>query len=262
MKRSMPSHSALSKVAAIVGVSFSLTACNIYKFMDKPSSDLQILSAARACFDQGDLNCALDYYGKLSDDSKNIRIAEQAFVKLAQNNAGMKEFLQTAGTGIGGTSLNTLASLVFTSGTTAQTTRRNEIIAAYNTAANITDTNMAALVRFASMYALLGAVLGELSSDGTLNMNEIAASGSACKSSGGCAGDANCDGGVPSTAFSAYTDSPSVGLIDQIITNLKNDGNILGITNSFSSLLTTLSAIGAASPRCYRNALLTQGVGI
>jgi hypothetical protein len=75
--------SSLGAIAWSAAALAALSGCNVFSVLDSPSGDAQLISAARACFDQGDFACARDNYSKLSDSSADIRASEEAFLALA-----------------------------------------------------------------------------------------------------------------------------------------------------------------------------------
>src|SRR4051812_4388213 len=75
----------------------SIAGCNLFSPLDKPSGDPQILSAARACLDRADYGCALDFYEKLSAESNDIKLVEEAYAILDQNGAGFGAYAVSFG---------------------------------------------------------------------------------------------------------------------------------------------------------------------
>src|SRR3954469_7732827 len=79
------------------------TGCmNVFDPFDNPTTDTQLISAARACFDRGDIACAKENYEKLSANNADIAASETAFAMLDENGAGMASFIQAFGSGGGG----------------------------------------------------------------------------------------------------------------------------------------------------------------
>ena len=72
------------------------SSCNLFSF-DSPSGDAQHLSAARACFDSGDLNCAAQNYQALSASDADQSVSEQAFLTLDAQGASMANLIQFIG---------------------------------------------------------------------------------------------------------------------------------------------------------------------
>jgi hypothetical protein len=256
------------KVLLFFSLTFTGASCNVFDFMDSPSGDTQLLSAARACFNDGDLACAREYYGKLSADYDSIRLSEIAFVELEENSAGMGAFAAAFGGGVGGEGINVLARKIYISGSTNQSSRRSNLIAAYNRHTSITDSSLKALVKFVGATAILGAVFAEASQDGILSLNDVASVGSTCRAatSGTCGAETACNSvaGLSSAAYSTLTASPSLGLINELVSQMSNALNTLGAGGGFSTtsglLALTLTA-GDPGARCFRSELLKLGVG-
>ena len=60
-------------VIAGLAIPLVLQGCvNIFDPLDSPSGEAQLLSAARACFDDGDFACAREFYGKLGSNEDAI----------------------------------------------------------------------------------------------------------------------------------------------------------------------------------------------
>ncbi|MBI3534419.1 MAG: hypothetical protein HY072_02890, partial [Deltaproteobacteria bacterium] len=74
-------------VSLLLFCSMFLVSCpNVFDPIDNPSGDAQLLSAARACFDKGDLACAKDNYGKITGTTDaEYAAAETAFTILEEN---------------------------------------------------------------------------------------------------------------------------------------------------------------------------------
>ena len=68
--------------------------CNTFEFMDSPGDDAQYLSAARACLDGGDIQCAIDNYQKLSNDQADIKASELVFVTMESAGLGMSAIME------------------------------------------------------------------------------------------------------------------------------------------------------------------------
>ena len=78
----------------------NLSCLNVFSPIDSPSGDAQFLSLARACFDQGDIDCANKYYAKVSGTTEaETAAAEEAFTILDKNGATMGALMQSLGCG-------------------------------------------------------------------------------------------------------------------------------------------------------------------
>jgi hypothetical protein len=252
------------KLLFSLGLALAWSSCNIFGFMDSPSGDAQLLSAARACFNDGDLTCAREYYAKVSNDNTSIRESELAFIKLEENGAGMEAFAYAFGGGFGGTGINRLASRVWTSSAADLAARRTAVSAVYDaaTAANIPDTQLRALVRFAASTAGLGLVFAQRSGDGVLRQNEIVTNPGGC-TAGTCGGGGCAAGLIDSSGTNMASDLPSIELINNILNQKINPAlEALGAGGGFSTSAGLLDlALTFGQEGCYRQKLLEFGVG-
>ena len=256
---------------------------NVFSPLDHPSGDIQLISAARACFDRGDLQCAMDNYQKLSPNSLEIQMSEEAFVTLDQNGAGMSSFMQSFGNGGGGGSLTKLAELMG-QGSLA---KRLSILGAFKNLASITtNAPLRGLVRFSLGIGLAAEVLSEeLVSSATLSKTLLSNTSTACSTfnAGTCAactkptGSVIQDTGVTSgelptdpTAATEYgTANPDLDMLNGALsqanfalgaTELGASGKFSGTSGTFGTILNT-GPRGAGGAPCFRSALISNGVG-
>lgn len=253
------------KLLFSLGLALAWSSCNIFGFMDSPSGDAQLLSAARACFNDGDLTCAREYYAQVSGDNASIRESELAFIKLEENGAGMEAFAYAFGGGFGGAGINRLVTKVWTANATDLSTRRTNIAAVYDAAnaTNIPDTQMRALVQFAASTAVLGIVFAQQSTNGILSKSELVAGPSGC-AAGNCAVVADCNGGLADTSGTVMASStPSVELVNDLINNKISPAlDTLGAGGGFSTQSGLLGVVlGGGLYGCYRKELMNFGVG-
>jgi hypothetical protein len=212
-----------------------LSSCNLFGGIDKPSGDIQLLDAARACLDQGDFVCAKEYYQKISNSAYDAKMHEGSLAILGENNIFfISDLISSLGSGVGGAS-----SLI----TLAQTLRsRNKTNAAtfeiiqntYSRAALISDPTLRAFSQFISSVAMMSAVLGNpVGSDGILIESDLAATPATCKaqSAASCA--------------AAAADTASVEL-----------GISSGIFGAISLISGTTGATSQQQARCTRMYLL------
>ncbi len=167
-------------IAGIIALSSLFTGCNPYSVVDKPSGDIQTLSAARACFDQGDFTCSLNYYAQLSSAQSDQQNAETAFLLLAQNGAPITSYVNAVvnGSSSGG-KLITLLSNSLTQ--TPSLTNRLAYFHAYQKNTAIIDTKSQGLVRFVASLALIAELLGEdASTSGNLLASDIVKNPTEC----------------------------------------------------------------------------------
>lgn len=152
-------------LTAIMIVAITLSGCNVLSSMDHPSSDAQYLSAARACFDKADYQCAAANYGKLSSSLAETGAAEATFLTLDQNGASMASFMEAFGSGVSdpnmvGKCMSKLGELMYASGG-ASATKRAAIFGAFTNVNQITTPELRGLIRFLSASALFAELLAE-----------------------------------------------------------------------------------------------------
>lgn len=236
-------------IALSLGGSLALlTGCNVFSVVDSPSGNAQDLSKARACFDQGDLPCAQQYYAKVSGSEQDQALSEDSFTYLDQEGAGMGNFMafvgdiSSSGTGVALT--NFAQKLLAVS---SASSRRSTIFNAFAMASQIQDPNLAGFTRFIAGTALVTELLAEESSDGAhLLKSDIVSDPTGCISATGAAiltGTA-CNAGTSNfgnfettmTLTSAFTTANSPSLDDTF--------NALGFT---VAALTSLGANGKFS---------------
>ena len=94
LSKSSSIRSSFIRVGLICVLPF-LSSCNLTEKIDNPRGDAQILSAARACLDLGDYECAFKYYSKLSNDVGEVKGTEIAFATLDKIGLGLGAFLKS-----------------------------------------------------------------------------------------------------------------------------------------------------------------------
>lgn len=260
---------------------------NVFGWMDSPTNDAQILSRARACFDQGDLTCARAYYARLSTSYADIQASELAFAILHENGATMNAFLTSFGGGTSGSGFSRLAESMKDG---AGETKRLAVYQAYAQVAAISDQHLRGLVRFVSATALAAEMLAEdIAVDGntsTHSGNDLVQDSATCAtfSAGTCAAQASCGapaGAVMQTGAVAVDldtgvavvtgTNPTLYMFNAAIQELLFGlgGSELDASSSLSSTVNSVStALDAAAtlalpanPECYLNALILQGIG-
>lgn len=269
------------KIAVLSLAAFTIMGCNIFDPFDTPTSDEQLLSAARACFDKGDFECARELYAKLSADYADVGRMEEMFLQLDQAGIGMKEFMAAFGDGSAASGLNKMASLLAGS---ANVGRRQVIYGIYNSHKTIIDTHLRAFSRFVTSMVLLSEFFAEAAGgDYVLMKDDISTSGTACKAlnSTGCLTDSSCgaptsgllaDGTAAPTDFSTTTTAPTVAmnlfLIKEAAGEVAESLTQLSVSGKFSSgTFTVLNSISAAdistapAKACFRYLILSQGIG-
>jgi hypothetical protein len=254
--------------------------CNVFDPLDSPDGDAQLLSAARACLDQGDFACALEHYQKISDDQKDVRASEEAYTILAQHNVGFGAMASAFGSNPNGVGLTSLASSI-TPG--AGEARRLALYEAYRKHQVIAQPSLKHLVRFLGATALAAEILAETAGgDGVVNAADLASGGSTCRNTGlsppnPCLTYNGCDGPasqplLTSAAASIATTAPSgpKPALDHLYHSLAEAFDALAqlsVSSSSASAFEQLRGSGGAPSqnaqvaRCFRAGLIAQGVG-
>ena len=279
----------MKTLTVALSMSLFLSGCgfNIFGWADAPTGDAQVLSRARACFDRGDLTCARTYYARLSSSSADTRASELAFAILHENGAGMGNFLTAFGAGGGGSSFSRLAESMRSS---AGETKRLAVYEAYALVGGISDSRLRGLVRFVSAAALASELLAEdIAIDGnaaTHSGNDMVQDAATCATFnvGTCTGEATCNapaGAVMQagagaidldTGVSVVTGTnPTLAMFHAAVQEV-----LVGLgaseLNASSSLSTAVQDVSTAldtaatlflpaTPECYLNALISQGIG-
>ncbi len=261
----------------------NLSCLNVFSPIDSPSGDAQFLSLARACFDQGDVDCANKYYGKISGTTEaETAAAEEAFTILDKNGATMGALMQSLGSGKGAEALNKLTELLKPG---AGEAKRLSIFDAYKKVDAITvNKELKGLVRFMSAFSMAAEILAEYTNDdGILRKTDLAKDPTVCKSTDAavCFGAAACappsGNKIPYVAGDITITSAStadlsgaaslkmfngtMGAINTALgaTELGASGKFQTGTGGFVSALNTAYA---QSKECYRAALIEKGLGI
>jgi hypothetical protein len=186
----------------LFGSLLSLTACNLYGGIDKPSGDAQHLSAARACLDNGDYDCAQTNYQALSSNENDVKISEEELTTLAQQNIfSISDLVSTLGSSRGnGSSLAQLAGVLAARGKTDGNTRVI-LQSTWASDGNIQNANLKAFSKFLVSYAMLNEVLASAVTDSNngLAQGDLVANPSVCVSS------------FSSNPTSCYTDTTDCG---------------------------------------------------
>ncbi len=266
------------------------TGCNFNVFdpLDSPSGDAQLLSAARKCFDEGNFECANEYYSQLSSDQAEIKASESAYVLLDQNGVGMKQFIAAFGSISNtdpGKAITKLATSIASGGGGDTTKRVNMYRALKKIDLITTNTQLKGLVQFLASVAFVAEVLAEKAGASSpileLTQADITVTPSTCLSAGtgGCAGAGSCAavGSFGTNALSnsqlslvaeseINSGSPTLNMIDAGIRDIQAGingigGALGGFSSSSFSFATQLLTFSLASPNCYRYGLLSLNIG-
>jgi len=207
-------------ISIIVGffTMISLSSCNMMGFMDKPSGDVQLLDAARACLDKGDFTCARDYYQALSNSYLDVKVSETSLTTLEENNIFfMADLFESLGSGTGGaSSVIALAETLAARGITTAT-NRTTIQSTFQNDLAISDSTLKAYSQFISSVAMLSTLLASsVGADGKLTASDLATNATVCKTKdvSSCAAASECDngGGMLDAAASEITEASGIGV--------------------------------------------------
>lgn len=276
---------ALLILSASVALAGALSGCNVFDPLDTPTNDVQLTTAARACFDQGDLTCARQYYNKLTKDSNDIKHSELAFATLDENGVGMGAFLDAFGGGGGGAGITNLSNRLAGSGKAVPATRL-ALYQAFQHVASIKNAGLRGLVRFTTATAIIAQIMSEgVGDNGKLDKGDYVANVTACAAttSTTCAASTDCNsiGGFlvaganidfENTTEAAVTGQTTVGMLNGAITQVDTalGGSEIGASGKFGtgagSFASTLKNLGGvlsldAGARCYRYQMLSLSIG-
>lgn len=263
----------------IVGIGLLLGGCNAFSPVDSPSGDEQLLSAARACFDRGDIECAKDNYGKMTTNT-DLAASETAFAILDQEGISMGTFMAAFGNGQGGSGLNNLINELAKHSNAPSAAKRANIFSAYQKVGQIQNKELRGLTRFVTAVSLAAEVLAEdAGADGTFTKDDLASNASACETAGsGCALSADClkSGSKLSYAASVNLDSstslsgsPNLGMINGAMNAINTamsqelgaGGSFSSGTADFANDLAGIPGTDNAFEACFRQQLIIQGAG-
>jgi hypothetical protein len=253
--------------------------------MDKPSGDIQILSAARACFDVGDYECASNYYSQLSSASSDQSNSEAVFQTLAQNGVSVSAFMDSviSGSSEAGKLVTNLSTyLIPTSGESA----RLAFFHAFQKQSTISDSRTQGLIRFITSLSLLSELLAEDAdtTKGKLQQADLVSSPTGCADStaplfSGCEKPTGKKivSGAATIVLKTATDaqmsgSPSLQMInaaaveiEQGLSQMQTSGSLGSSSSSFTQgLLNAASAgiIDGTDSPAYRKVLIQYNVGV
>lgn len=257
-------------------------ACNVFEVFRSPQGDDQVLSAARGCLDQGNLECARREYSKLAGTSyAEIAASELAFAYLEEAGAGAAALFPALAKGSSsGEKLTNLANAL------APYRGRNQralIYQGYRQVASIPhNANLRGLVRFTASFALAAAILAEeAGSTGKLRKLDYLTA-TDC-TTGTCAINVSCEGPSPViTIGPAITitsspppelsvfdvETPTWGMyqaalngIQLGVTEVQASGNLASGTGDLAISFSTYNSADPTADRCFRAENLAQGVG-
>lgn len=248
------------------------SSCNVFDPLDSPTNDEQMLSAARNCFDEGDIECAKAWYQRLSGGYRDVQASEMAFAVLHQNGITMAMFLGALGKGgNGGAGLNTLANKI---GGSASESLRVQIMTSYQYVNAINYPELRGFVRFVVAFTLAAEILAEDSgTDQILQKTDIVSSvsGCSCLSCPASSTDLLTPSASKDLIYSgsnlpSYAGSPTLGMLsgalNAIVYALSSEivagGNYSSVTGAFAQ---ALGLLPSTNGDCYRYTLISKGIG-
>jgi hypothetical protein len=273
--------------------------CNTFAPLDSPSGDVQILAAARACFDQGDFQCAADKYHILelstSVTTLNQAYSEDAFEILAKNGITFSVFITSVidSGGDAGALITKLAGVLRTNGVTNPLVATNyptraALFEAYQKSLKMTAGRSRGLITFITATTLMAEILAEDATGidttkkvGKLQQSDIVENPTTCLASSGnppwtgCtppAGHNIIDGSTPitlSTATAAdFTAAPSLQMILAAASEIQSGLSMMtssgGIGSASGSLATSILSQTIGTPAdspLFRYTLISLGIG-
>lgn len=254
----------LVAAAAIAG---SFACVNVFDPIDNPSGEGQLLSAARAAFDEGDIATARELYGKVGTETAT---AELIFVDLDSCGADIGAFgsaLSKAADNDAtpGIMLSTMGGKMYPAQSTACFAT---LLAAYQRARAITDVNLRGFASFLAAVAIAGEVFANNTgaSDGTITKEDVFTTPATCNVANGCAGCTKADGITAAAAVDlsvAATITATYGTLQGAIDGATTALGELGITSGPSTtLVAALNAGNPAVDAAYSCILSEIGVGL
>jgi len=264
---------------AVVCVSLT-TSCsfNVFDPIDSPSGDAQLQSAARACLDEGDYECAARLYGEMSDGYSDVANSEEAFLLLDQNGLGMTGIMEAIGEddSSGGQVINALVERIYKSGIT---TSREDIFKALIKANSINQNELRGLVRMMGSLALLAQLLHETKQNLTTEnflKTDIVSNAATCITGelagclAGCTARLAAGNYVDFDTATELNGGPTLYMIQALVlqldkalgsTELNGGGKFSSGTLSFAETLKSAEYGPDTSPGCYSYLLISNGLG-
>ncbi len=260
-------------LATSLALAGSFACVNVFDPIDNPHGDGQILSAARAAFDKGDVASAREYYGRLSGNE--TAISELIFVDLDSCGANIGAFA-TAFSKASDVSSNP-GILISVMGeqmnAKVSATCFATLLTAYKNARAITDANLRGFTSILAAFAIAGEIIGTnnlIHIDGSLDKVDLYDNPTTCISSGasctGC-GKTIPDGigtGASAGALSARTTiSANWGDFQRTLIAAQTALTELGISAgpSFTLINSPLVSAVTTNDQAYRCAMAQIGVG-
>ncbi|MEO5971284.1 MAG: hypothetical protein ABIQ95_15265 [Bdellovibrionia bacterium] len=257
------------------------TGCNAFAPFDSPSGDVQVLAAARACFDQGDFQCAADKYHTLelstSITTLNQAYSEDAFEILAKNGITFSVFMTSVidSGGDAGALITKLAGVLRTNGVTNPLVAtgyptRAALFEAYQKSLKMTPGRSRGLITFITATTLMAEILAEdatgidsVKKVGKLQQSDIVTNPTICVASNGNPPWTGCN----APAAATISDGTAITLSTATASDLAAAPTLHMILAAASeiqsglSMLTSSGGIGSASGTL-ATSILGQAIGV
>lgn len=253
-----------SSAAAAAAIAGSFACVNLYDPIDNPRGEGQLLSAARAAFDKGDVGTARELYGKVGNETAT---AETIFLDLDSCGADIGAFASALAKGADNSSasgiiLSTMGERMAGAHSTACFAT---LLAAYKSARALTDANLRGFASFLAAVAIGGEVFANNTGagDGTITKADVFTNPTTCIAS--CTGCTKADGITASAAVtlsSATTIDASYGTLQGAISAANTALGELGVTSGPSTNLVAALNVGNPNNDATYSCILAQiGVG-
>ncbi len=264
--------------ALALGFALVLSSCNIFDPFDGPGDDPeQLASAARACFDAEEYECAREYYAKITNPSDQVR-AEIAFLRLAPIGASIGTFMKTLGGNASdaGSLITAVANNIALKNPGQNS--RLEVFRAFKESDQITTAEQKGLVRFISSISMLAEILAEeMDTKGDLRKSDIVRNVAGCPTSN-CFVDNDCAAplsgavidntlgnngdrmeGATEANFTAT--QPSMQMLRRAFSEVQPAITLLGSSDDNSATFAVAVLALFTDNRCVRQYLILNGVG-
>jgi hypothetical protein len=268
MKRFARRSSVLVSVLAISALGFGLSACvNLFDPIDNPDGDAQILSAARAAFDKGDIADARELYGKIAGNQ--VAISETIFLELDGCGAGIGAFGSALanGTTSAGSILTILGERMAPAHSAACFAT---LLAAYKSSQNtLTNPNVKGFTSFLAALAIAGEVLAHNTNvqDGNLLKADFVEVGGCSAATSLCTGSCVVSDGISQAAAFTLGNATSVtetwGTLQSALSAASSALQLMGIEAgpAYTLINNEILAANSNSNANYRCILHSLGVG-
>lgn len=158
-----------------------LGGCNIFHTSSTPGSDDRILSRARACFDQGDMQCAKDNYAKLSTSSADERITEETYLTMNELNVTWATFMEAFIPSGGSFKIGNFITKVGQKfATNAGEATRLTLFSAFKNTGDVSNERLRGLLRFLTSTLLMAEILAEDATDGNYTTADLVKDPTSC----------------------------------------------------------------------------------